>query len=132
MLNNVVGTFVIFGLFIFMPFTSANAESNQEVAFKDALKQGDPYDLICLDIMMPQMDGHQALEAIRQIESEHGISGGLDSVKVIMTTVLDDPKNVMKSFREGCEGYVVKPIEKQKLLDEIGKLGLISINVSQE
>jgi len=101
-------------------------------AFKDALKQGDPYDLICLDIMMPQMDGHQALEAIRQIESEHGISGGLDSVKVIMTTVLDDPKNVMKSFREGCEGYVVKPIEKQKLLDEIGKLGLISINVSQE
>ena len=98
-------------------------------AFTDALKQGDPYDLICLDIMMPQMDGHQALEAIRQIESGHGI-GGQDSVKVIMTTVLDDPRDFMKSFREGCEGYVVKPIEKQKLLEEIGKLGLTSINVS--
>lgn len=97
-------------------------------AFKDALEEGQPYDLICLDIMMPQMDGHQALEAIRQVETEYGI-GGFDVVKVIMTTALGDSKNVMESFREGCEAYIVKPIEKQKLLDEIGKLGLISAKV---
>lgn len=98
-------------------------------AFNEALTNGDPYDLICLDIMMPQMDGHQALEAIRQIESEQGIVG-LDGVKVIMTTALGDSKHVMGAFREGCEAYIVKPIEKQNLLTEMEKLGLTSIKVS--
>jgi len=98
-------------------------------AFNEALKEGVPYDLVCLDIMMPQMDGHQALEAIRQIESEQGIVG-LDSVKVIMTTALDDSKHVLGAFREGCEGYIVKPIEKQKLLTEMEKLGLIPVKAS--
>ncbi len=98
-------------------------------AFNEALTNGDPYDLICLDIMMPQMDGHQALEAIRQIESEQGIVG-LDSVKVIMTTALGDSKHVMGAFREGCEGYIVKPVEKQKLLTEMEKFGLLAIKVS--
>ena len=98
-------------------------------AFNEALSDGDPYDLICLDIMMPKMDGHQTLEAIRQVESEQGIVG-LDSVKVIMTTALGDSKHVMGAFREGCEGYIVKPVEKQKLLAEMEKLGLLAIKVS--
>ena len=98
-------------------------------AFNEALKEGVPYDLVCLDIMMPQMDGHQALEAIRQIESEQGIVG-LDSVKVIMTTALDDSKRVLGAFREGCEGYIVKPVKKQKLLTEMEKLGLIPVKAS--
>lgn len=98
-------------------------------AFNEALKEGAPYDLICLDIMMPQMDGHQTLEAIRQLESDHGI-GGLDGVKVIMTTALGDSKHVMDAFREGCEGYIVKPVEKQKLLTEMEKLGLLATKVS--
>ena len=70
------------------------------------------------------MDGHEALKAIRQIESEHGING-LDRVKVIMTTALGDSKNVIGSFREGCEAYIVKPVEKDKLLEEMENLGLI-------
>ncbi len=96
-------------------------------AFKEALDEGQPYDLICLDVMMPRMDGHQALEAIRQVETECGI-GGLDGVKVIMTTALGDSKNVMGAFREGCEAYIIKPVEKQKLLKEIEGLGLISVS----
>ena len=100
-------------------------DGNEAVeAFKQALDEKEPYDLICLDIMMPNMDGRQALKLIRQIESEHGISG-LDCVKVIMTTALEDPKNVIGSFREGCEAYIVKPVEKDKLFEEIQNLGLI-------
>lgn len=97
-------------------------------AFKDALDKDWPYELICLDIMMPNMDGHEALKAIRQIESDHGING-FDGVKVIMTTALDDPKNVMDSFREGCEAYIVKPVEKYKLLEEMENLGLVEFMV---
>ncbi len=93
-------------------------------AVRDALTVGKPYDLICLDIMMPQMDGHDALEAIRKTEKEHGVEG-LDCAKVIMTTALSDPKNVMGAFREGCEAYIVKPVQKNKLLAEMEKLGVI-------
>ena len=50
--------------------------------------------------------------------------GGLDGVKVIMTTALGDSKNIMGSFSEGCEAYIVKPIRKQKLIEEMAKLGL--------
>ena len=104
-------------------------DGNEAVAaFRQAIDEKEPYDLICLDIMMPNMDGREALKLIRQIESEHGI-GGHDGVKVIMTTALGDSKNVMESFREGCEAYIVKPVEKGKLLGEIEKLGLISIKV---
>ncbi|MHC4586532.1 MAG: response regulator, partial [Planctomycetota bacterium] len=70
-------------------------------AVKDALDEGQPYDLICLDIMMPEMDGHEALESIRKIENEHGIAG-LDGVKVIMTTALSDSASVIGAFKAGC------------------------------
>lgn len=105
-------------------FIAVNGHEAVE-AIREALEEGESYDLICLDIMMPEMDGHKALEAIRQVEKEHGI-GGLDGVKVIMTTALDDSKNIMGAFRTGCEAYIVKPIRKEKLLEEIKQLGLLA------
>ena len=93
-------------------------------AFKAAYLSQSPYDLICLDIMMPRMDGHAVLKRIRDFETEHNADAG--GVKVIMTTALDDSRNVLGAFKEGAEAYVVKPIEKQKLLHEIRKLGLIN------
>jgi two-component system chemotaxis response regulator CheY len=98
-------------------------------AVKDSLDENQPYDLICLDIMMPEVDGHEALESIRRIESERGIIG-LDGVKVIITSALDDSTNVMGAFKTGCEAYIVKPISKQNLLDEMEKLGLIELSES--
>ena len=91
--------------------------------FQQSFEDNDPYDLICFDIMMPNMNGHDALKVVRQIESEHGIDG-LDRVKVIMTTALDDSKNVMTAFSEGCEVYLVKPVEREHLYEEVEKLGL--------
>jgi two-component system chemotaxis response regulator CheY len=99
-------------------------------AFVEALNWKKPFDLLCLDIMMPEMNGHQVLEDIRRVESETGISG-LDCVKVIMTTALGDSKNVIGAFREGCEAYVVKPVRKEKLYDEMEKLGLIKQPVGE-
>jgi two-component system, chemotaxis family, chemotaxis protein CheY len=95
-------------------------------AVREALAEGTPYGLICLDIAMPEMDGQEALKAIRQLESEHGIAG-LDGAKVIMTTAFGDAQNVLAAFRSGCEGYLVKPISREKLLQEMDKLGLISV-----
>jgi len=92
-------------------------------AVRAALEKKEPYDLVCLDIVMPQMDGQTALKAIRKVEQEHGI-GGLDCVKVIMTSVLAHKDSIMSAFQTGCEGYMVKPIQRGKLLAEIRKVGL--------
>jgi two-component system chemotaxis response regulator CheY len=94
-------------------------------AFKMALDSGEAYDLVCMDILMPELDGHEALQELRQAEKERGI-GGLDHVKVIMTTALKDGKNVMKAFIKGqCEAYLSKPFSKDKLLGELQKLNLL-------
>lgn len=92
-------------------------------AVHEALDNGEQYDLICLDIMMPGMGGQEALAAIRQLEQEHGIHVG-QGARVIMTTALEDHGNVRQAFKASADGYVVKPIEKQKLFKLLGELGL--------
>lgn len=84
-------------------------------AFQMAHDEGSPYDLVCLDIMMPEMDGLEVLKRIRLYEKGIGIEG-LSGVKIIMITALDDFNNIKTSFREQCEAYVIKPIEREKLL----------------
>ncbi|MBM4130125.1 response regulator [bacterium] len=92
-------------------------------AVHDALHDGTPYDLICLDIMMPGLGGQEALTAIRALELEHGIQVG-QGARVVMTTSLDDRANVRQAFRASADGYLVKPIEKRKLLALLADLGL--------
>lgn len=94
-------------------------------AFEASLREDRPYDLICMDIMMPKMDGREALRLIRQLEKELEVPPNLE-VKVVMTTALDDPKTVFDSFyQDGATAYLVKPISKQKLVRELRALGLI-------
>ncbi|WP_243545963.1 response regulator [Pseudodesulfovibrio tunisiensis] len=63
--------------------------------FREALVKGSPYDLVCMDIMMPNKDGHQALKEIRELEQEFECKPS-DEAKVIMVTALNDPKTVVK------------------------------------
>lgn len=93
-------------------------------AFMMALDDGEPYDLVCLDIMMPVMDGYQALMGIRNLEKDHNIEEK-DMVKVIMTTALNDEKNVKMAFDLGCSVYSGKPIDKNRFEQALKKLGMI-------
>jgi two-component system, chemotaxis family, chemotaxis protein CheY len=87
-------------------------------AVRTALKAGQPYDLICLDIMMPEMDGQAALRQIRGLEEARGIYS-TDGTKIIMTTALGDLKNSTRAFMALCDAYLVKPIDKAKLLEHL-------------
>ncbi len=91
-----------------------------------SLEEQDRFELITLDINMPKMNGHETLEAIRQAEEKCGI-GGLDGVRVIMTTSESSSKHVFAAFREGCEAYVVKAEMGAKLLDAVVQLGLLKV-----
>jgi len=89
-----------------------------------ALEAGDPYDLICLDIMMPVMDGHDALTAIRQLESAASIPDSR-RVRVVMMTALADSENVQRATQSRCDYYLVKPIQRTRLFEELRRLRLV-------
>ncbi len=93
-------------------------------AFRLALKEGAPYDLITLDILMPNSDGQEALREIREIEKEKNVPEA-SAVKVIMISGLDDAKEVHDAFFLGsATSYLVKPIHHKVLMDEIRSLGI--------
>ncbi|WP_319764931.1 response regulator [Maridesulfovibrio sp.] len=93
-------------------------------AFKLAYEEGNPYRLILMDIMMPIQDGLSALKEIREYEKEKGKIG---HCKVIMTTALDDPKTVIRSFHDvEASAFIVKPVEREKLYEELKKIGLMN------
>ena len=93
-------------------------------AFMMALEDDEPYDLVCLDVMMPVMDGYQALVGIRNLEKERNIPED-KAAKVIMTTQLNDEKNVKMAFELGCTIYSGKPIDKDRFEQALKKLDLI-------
>ena len=93
-------------------------------AFRAALEQGQIYDLICMDIMMPEMDGREAVRHVRGIEEAHGIFSNAGA-KIIMTTAVNDLKEVIRCFQELCDCYLVKPIDLTQLLSQLKSFQLI-------
>jgi two-component system, chemotaxis family, chemotaxis protein CheY len=111
-----------------MPFGICNIAVNGKEAveaFIMAQSEGEPYDLICLDIMMPEMNGREALKMIRQKEIDLKITPQ-NETKIIMITALDTPKEVIDAYYQGgCTSYLVKPINKDKIINAVKDLQLI-------
>jgi len=88
-------------------------------AFRSAIAENRPYHLMLLDIMMPEMDGHETIRQIRKIEEHEHSRIYPKGIKIIMTTALDDPDNVRQAVRSLCDAYLVKPIDEETLFSEI-------------
>ncbi len=111
------------------PFGPCDVAENGKQAVEavaKARKDGVPYGLVCLDIMMPEMDGQTALKAIRTIEQDAGCLPS-QAVKIVMTTALRDIENVTNAYRELCDGYLVKPILRDKLVALLKELDLLTL-----
>ena len=95
-------------------------------AYRKALESADPFALVCLDIMMPEMDGQAALKAIRALEESKALLPSR-AAKIVMTTALRDLDNVTHAYRELCDGYLVKPIQRDKLVGVLKELDLLAL-----
>jgi|LSQX01.1.fsa_nt_gb two-component system chemotaxis response regulator CheY len=87
-----------------------------------SLEEGNPYDLILLDIMMPKLDGVSALEKIRGIEIQNSIPPK-DRVKVIITTALSETQSVSRLPQNYYDSFIMKPFNTQTINEVIGSLG---------
>ena len=103
------------------------AEDGEEAIyeFKEALLQNEPFQLICMDIMMPKIDGHRALKEIRYLEKCYNLPKE-SFAKVIVTSALSDSGNAnMAFYQDHADAYLIKPIHIKQLADLLKQLQLI-------
>ena len=91
-------------------------------AFQKALENGMPFDLITLDVLMPKMDGTEALYIIREIEKEKKIPKE-KQVKILMVTSHSDKDTIITCIQAGCDDYIVKPFDRETIVNKLEKLG---------
>ena len=100
-------------------------------AFVGAVQTDAPYDLMCLDIVLPDIDGQAVLTGIRAAEAAVGYPPGV-GVRVIITTVLRDPAHIMRAFKEFCDAYITKPIDTAKLRKYLREFELCDLPSNSE
>lgn len=99
---------------------AANGKEALEL-FDRATADGTPYDLICLDIVMPVMDGTETLRQVRERDHKQGAR-----TKVFMISACNSPQDIENAFFEGdCDDYVVKPFRREAVTQMLTRYKLI-------
>lgn len=100
---------------------------------RDSLDAGGLYDLVIMDIMMPQVDGLDAVRRIATLLEEQGVARECWP-KIVMLTCLGDSKHMMEALYEcGADAYITKPFERDVLFETITNLDLLEnpLNVAE-
>ncbi len=92
-------------------------------AVKTALENWQLYNLITLDVSMPDISGVDVLTAVRKMETDRGLTDEEKS-KILMVTSHSDIETV-KACAGKCDGYIIKPFNKQVMAGKIKKTGLL-------
>ncbi len=94
-------------------------------AYKNAINQGQAYDLVVIDIILPDLSGDKIMEIIRTEEDLHKISD-LSRSKIVLTTSLDDEINrqIAEKLTKGLETYYVKSFAVEGLSEKLAELGI--------
>lgn len=96
-----------------------------EALFRASLEKRQPYQLVCLDILLPDKSGQELLKLFRGLEQASGVSLQ-NRCRILMVTALKDLKDVTEAFASDCDGYLVKPVEPETIKQKLVALGLIS------
>ena len=90
--------------------------------YGEALDSGAPFDLVCLDIGMPVLDGLSALQRLRDIEQSHGEEG---KCRVFMTTASNHYEDLSAAFFNGrCDEYLLKPFSREEMTQLLTRYAL--------
>lgn len=103
--------------------TAKNGDEAIEM-FEKAYKESAGYNLITMDIDMPGMNGHEVVNRIRQWEAQNDAFRQNKEVKILMTTGMRSRTDLVASFREGCEGYLRKPVTPESIEQALAKIGV--------
>jgi two-component system chemotaxis response regulator CheY len=121
--------------FILTPYAQCETVADGAAAVKayqTALKNRKPFHLVCMDILLPGMDGHQALEQIRQIEAKRGLAPQ-KCAKAVMVSAHNEMKNVTRSFFQGqALTFISKPYTEDEIVGELKKFGLIKDKIPKK
>lgn len=113
----------------FSEFAQCDTATNGKIAyelFEKAIIEGKPYNLICSDVVMPEMDGHELVHKVREAEKSLPIFDGLRT-KVFMISASNTPQDMTHAILDNdCDDYIVKPFMRDNIKTMLKKYGLIA------
>lgn len=112
---------------ILRPFGTVHVAVNGKEAIdavRAALLTEQPYQLICLDIQLPDLDGIAVLKEVRVEEKRAKLNPRL-LAKILMTTAMSDKAIVARAIEAGCNGYMLKPYDSDRIVQQLRTFGLI-------
>jgi two-component system chemotaxis response regulator CheY len=108
-----------------------SAKDGQEAIdiYGRSLREDTPFDLVCLDLGLPAVSGADVLEKIRALEA---LPGSTVKSRVLVITASGELSQVDAIRRQGADGYLIKPIDKEKLSEYLKSFGFLSEPVEAE
>ncbi|MEE9386863.1 MAG: response regulator [Nannocystaceae bacterium] len=102
------------------------AETGDDAYRKFIVAHGEihPFGLITLDITMPGLDGNETLARIRRWEEAYRCYQCSVTAKILMVTGQQSSASVFRSFRQGAEDYICKPVRADAVTAALAKLGV--------
>ena len=88
---------------------------------------GRPFDLITMDIDMPDLRGHEVVQAMRNWEDRSDHGAGDKKAAIVMLSSMTSGDAIFEAFKQACDDYIVKPITPAKVRDCIAKLGIVGL-----
>jgi two-component system, chemotaxis family, chemotaxis protein CheY len=94
-------------------------------AYQKAVQAGQPYELITLDLVLPDLEGLEVLRRVRALEGERKVPSS-DIVRVLIVTGAREDPGAEHEFRSGSEAWLLKPLRERSLVEKLAELGLLA------
>ncbi len=97
-----------------------NSQQALQICAK-AIESGRPFELITIDLHLGHADGNDLLDEINQLEIKHRAA----PAKKLIITASGTKENLVKAFHKGCDGFIVKPVQRDALEQKMLAMGYV-------